>query len=119
MIHGHYIDCVNILDTKEKKIELNKLTNAVAADMESYSIASVAYENGIDCTVIRAISDDVDFKVPYQIIKHTNEFGEIILPNFILSILKHPLDIPALYKLGRGFNKAVTSLEKAANIIIN
>lgn len=47
--------------TNPEKIKwLAKTFNAYAADMESASIGTVCYVNGIDCSIIRSISDTGD-----------------------------------------------------------
>lgn len=115
IINGLYSDCKHLLVTREDKSELYNSTKAVAADMESYAIAKTASQIGISCTIIRAVSDEVDMTIPQTITCHIDQYGETVLPDFALALLKNPLQLYSLIKLGRGFNRAMKSLQKISN----
>ncbi len=117
----HYDALANsheILDTQEKKRQLFDTTNALVADMESYAVANVAKYNQIGCTVIRAVSDNLQQYLPLSASQYVNEYGQPNFPEFYWSLVKKPQDIPAVVKLGLSFNKACNSLKKLSEIFL-
>lgn len=96
----------DVLRTSEHKKNLAKQTTAIAADMESFALAEIASENEIPFTVIRVISDEVDFQLPDIIISALSSAGHFNYAKFFLGLVQKPAEIVGCYELMLKFNKA-------------
>src|SRR5215472_4856454 len=81
----------------EKKRELGKLAEAV--EMESYPILAEAARSGVPAVAIRAVSDAVDFDVPYDFDRARDARGQIRMLGVASQALLRPSGLPALMKL--------------------
>lgn len=87
---------------------------AVALDMESAAVASIAHEAHCPFVAIRAIADPAAMSLPPAILKALNPEGEVVLGILLKHLLSHPWEIPALIKLGWHFNAAQKTLRGVA-----
>ena len=97
----------------EKK-KLFSRTGAIAVDMESASMALFAKRAGVPFMVIRAITDPAEMVIPQSVQNSVDEFGRVRLSRFIQGVIKHPMDLPLLVRLGRNFRAARAVLAKVA-----
>ncbi len=83
----------------EQKRELG--SQAEAVDMESYTILVEAARCGVPAVAIRAISDTVDFDVPYDFERARDARGQIRVMGVVSQVLRRPAGLPNLLKLAR------------------
>ncbi len=111
---GRLIGQSSLLGTPKNKRDLFRKTGAVAADMESAAIASVAREKNIPFVAIRVITDGVDTRIPYAVVKASDDSGIIHPMTYLLTVIKQPKDwIPTL-QLAMDFYRAKKSLKQIA-----
>ena len=97
----------------EKK-RLFSRTGAIAVDMESASMALSAKKARVPFMVIRAITDPAEMVIPQSIQNSVDEFGRVWFSRVIQGVVKHPMDLPLLVRLGRNFRAARAALAKVA-----
>lgn len=78
--------------------------------MESFGVACVAEAHGIPVVAIRVISDTTDRDLPARIDTMIDERGRLNLGGVVRGIVRHPLQIPALIRLGRESRRAAEAL---------
>jgi adenosylhomocysteine nucleosidase len=83
---------------------------AEAVEMESYTILAEAARYGVPSVAIRAISDTVDFDMPYDFERACDAHGQVRIGNILLQALRRPSGLPSLLKLGRDSNLAARQL---------
>jgi adenosylhomocysteine nucleosidase len=81
----------------EEKHQLG--SQAEAVDMESYTILAEAARCGVPAVAIRAVSDTVDFDMPYDFGRARDAQGQIRVMGVITQILRRPSGLPDLLKL--------------------
>jgi adenosylhomocysteine nucleosidase len=74
---------------------------AEAVEMESYTILAEAARYGVPAVAIRAISDTVDFDMPYDFESACDERGHIRIAGIVAQLLRRPAKLPALLTLAR------------------
>jgi len=87
-----------VANVKEKKQLGNE---AEAVEMESYTILAEAARHGVPSVAIRAISDTVDFNIPYNFESATDAHGQIRIGAVVAQVLRRPSGLPALFTLAR------------------
>lgn len=83
----------------EQKRELGNQAEAV--DMESYTILAEAARCGVPAVAIRAISDTVEFDMPYDFERARDSQGQIRVMEVVSQVLRRPSGLPDLLKLAR------------------
>ena len=83
----------------ERKRQLG--SQAEAVDMESYTILAEAARCGVPAVAIRAISDTVDFDMPYDFQRARDAQGQIRVMGVVSQVLRRPSGLPGLLKLTR------------------
>jgi adenosylhomocysteine nucleosidase len=96
------------IDTAEEKKQLSPFAEAV--DMESFATMSVALERNVSCVPVRVISDRFDDDMPTEIDTTIDEHGHVKIGGVIRHVATHPLQIPALIRLGRQSKTAAEAL---------
>lgn len=74
---------------------------ADAVEMESYAILAEAARHGVPAVAIRAISDAMDFDLPYDFSGADDGQGHIRAGKVIWRVLQRPSGFPALLRLAR------------------
>jgi adenosylhomocysteine nucleosidase len=74
---------------------------AEAVEMESYTILAEAARCGVPAVAIRAVSDTVDFEIPYDFEEARDTHGQIRVMGIVWQILRKPSGLPGLVKLAR------------------
>ena len=99
----------HIVRTVEEKAQLAPFADA--ADMESFGVLTAAHAVGRPTVAIRVISDRFDQDIPVDIEMTVDEKRGTIRIGGVLHYLgKHPLQIPALIRLGRNSKTAAEAL---------
>jgi adenosylhomocysteine nucleosidase len=83
---------------------------AEAVEMESYTILAEAARHGVPAVAVRAISDTVDFDVPYDFERVRDARGQIRIGGIVGQVLRHPSGLPALFALARDCRVAARHL---------
>jgi adenosylhomocysteine nucleosidase len=81
----------------EQKRQLG--SQAEAVDMESYTILAEAARRGVPAVAIRAVSDTVEFDMPYDFERARDAKGQIRLMAIASQVLRKPSGLPELLKL--------------------
>jgi adenosylhomocysteine nucleosidase len=97
-----------VIGTAEEKQQLAPFADAV--DMESFATLSVAKQKKLPVVVIRVISDRFDEDMPADISTAVDERGRVNIGGVIKHVATHPLQLPALIRLGRQSHTAAEAL---------
>jgi adenosylhomocysteine nucleosidase len=76
-------------------------SQAQAVEMESYTILAEAARRGVPAVAIRAISDTMDFDMPYDFEQARDAQGQIRVMSVFAQVLRRPTGLPNLLKLAR------------------
>jgi adenosylhomocysteine nucleosidase len=76
-------------------------SDAEAVEMESYTILAEAARYGVPAVAVRAISDTVDFDMPYDFESARDARGHIRVGGIVSQVLRCPSGVPALLRLAR------------------
>ena len=85
-------------------------SRALAADLESGSVARVAAKHNLPFAVLRAICDPAGRTLPPAALKALDQNGRIRFAALLHSVARHPGQIPALIALGREASRARSAL---------
>jgi nucleoside phosphorylase len=108
----HFLSSEKIVATAEEKARLAPFADAV--DMESFAILSVAHERKLSAVAIRVVSDRFDQDVPVDFSATVDEKGRVRIAGVLQKVVFHPINIPALIRLGR---ESKTAAEGLANFL--
>jgi adenosylhomocysteine nucleosidase len=98
----------HVVATREEKKQLAPFADAV--DMESFAIVSVAQRHKKAVVAIRVISDSMRHDVPANVSAMVDEKGQVTIGGVIRYVARHPLQLPALIRLGRDSRTAAEAL---------
>src|ERR1051326_7143001 len=101
-----------VISTAEEKKKLSPFADVV--DMESFTVLSLANEKNVSAVAIRVISDRLDEDMPADVSTTVDEKGQVSIGGVARYIARHPLQLPALIRLGR---KSRTAAEALANFL--
>ena len=113
--HGMLLAHHEIVASAAEKAALAATSLCRAVDLESGAVARVAAKYELPFAVLRAICDDAERDLPPAALAALNEKGAIAITRVALSILSHPLQIPALIALGRDAGRARAALVGRVN----
>jgi len=102
----------HLVSTVEEKARLASFAGAV--EMESFAIASAAHARGLSVVAIRVISDTTERDLPIRIDTMVDERGRVSVGRVVRQVVSHPLQLPALIRLGR---ESKTAAEALANFL--
>ena len=97
-----------------EKAALRARTGAVAIDLESHIVAAAAARAKKPFMVLRAVADPAGFALPPAALVGHDAAGRAALGAVMLSLLRHPRQLPALLRLARDYRAALKSLARAA-----
>jgi adenosylhomocysteine nucleosidase len=98
----------HVIATADEKHRLSPFADAV--DMESFATLSVAKDKELPAVAIRVISDRLDEDMPADIGTTVDEKGRISVRGVAKHLARHPLQVPALFRLGRQSRTAAEAL---------
>ncbi|MGD0191273.1 MAG: hypothetical protein ABSD74_11075 [Rhizomicrobium sp.] len=90
-----------MLTEPDQKRALYRTTNALAVDMESHVAAQYASDHDIPFAALRVVSDEAAHALPPAALKAMKPDGGIDVPAVMGSLLRNPLQLPALIRTGR------------------
>lgn len=93
---------------------LRRASGAVAVDMETAAVASVAAEQGLPWCAVRAIADPAGSRLPVAVQFAVDPWGAPQWPRFLAELALRPVDLLALARLFRYFRAATEALARAA-----
>jgi hypothetical protein len=97
-----------VIDTAEEKKQLSPFADAV--DMESFATLSMAKQKNLPAVAIRVISDRFDEDMPADISTTVDDRGRVKIGGVVKHLATHPLQLPALIRLGRQSHTAAEAL---------
>jgi len=101
-----------VLSARNKQALFTK-TNALAADMESYAVATVANNAGLPFFALRTVCDVATRSIPGEIFDCLNQTGRIRLLHLFKTILLKPSLVSDLLRTKRDFAVALATLGRA------
>jgi len=90
---------------------------ALAVDMESQVAARLAAKRGLKLAVLRVISDDASHALPPAALVAMQPDGGIALGKVLWSLVKNPLQLPALIRTGRHSSRAFQRLLRCRRLL--
>lgn len=96
------------------KRQLHLATRTHAIDLESGGVARVAADRGLAFVAVRAICDPAERDLPPAALCALDDRGGIMLPRVLLSLLRHPGQLPALLRLASDAARARRALAELA-----
>jgi adenosylhomocysteine nucleosidase len=97
-----------VVSTIEEKRQLAPFADAV--EMESFAILSAAQVHKKAVVAIRVISDSVLHDVPVNVNAMVDDKGQVKISGVVRYLAGHPLQLPALIRLGRDSRTAAEAL---------
>jgi len=97
-----------VIATAEEKQQLAPFADAV--DMESFAILSAAKQKNLPAIAIRVVSDRFDEDMPADISATVDQRGRVKIGGIVRHVATHPLQLPALIRLGRESHTAAEAL---------
>lgn len=107
-----------VISTKDEKQKLSTLFPSSLIDMETFYIANLSNEKGIPMISIRLILDNYDELLP-DLSTVLNEKGHIQPVNLIKKILKNPVLIIHLIKLGNKMKVLKKNISDLIELVLN
>jgi len=101
-----------VLSARNKQALFTK-TNAVAADMESAAVATVASNTGLPFFALRTMCDAAARTVPREIFDCLNQAGHVRLLHLFRMLLIRPALVSDLLRTRKDFNAALATLRRA------
>jgi len=98
----------HLVSTTVEKRQLSPFGDAV--EMESFATLSAAKEKSLPAVAIRVISDRFDEDMPVDIDTTVDEKGRVSVRGVAKHLARHPLQVPALIRLGRQSRTAAEAL---------
>ena len=98
----------HVVGTVEEKKQLAPFAGAV--EMESFAIATAAKARGVSMVAIRVVSDTTERDLPIRMDTMVNERGHLRVGGVVRQVVSHPLQLPALIRLGRDSKAAAETL---------
>ena len=98
----------HVVRTSEEKSRLAPFADAV--EMESFGVMSAAKEHHLPCVAIRVISDSLTSDMPVNIDTMIDARGRLSVHGVVKYVVYHPVQLPALLRLGRDSRTAADAL---------
>ncbi len=106
ILQGDILTADTIIPDAESKQTLHDDTGAIAVDMESALIAATAARHNLPAVTVRVIVDEANITVPASILANTDGYGDTAVAGILTAIIRQPVLIRDLLKLGRMFREA-------------
>jgi len=110
VLEGAILGADRVVAAASDKAELGRRFDAKAVDMESHAVAAAAQAAGLPFLVVRACSDRVDRTLPPVALRATAPGGGLRLLPVLVSLARHPRQLPHLMELRRGTKAALAAL---------
>lgn len=106
----------SIVPDAETKAALYLKNGALAVDMESHVAARFAAARGLPLAALRVISDGARHALPPAALVAMKPDGGIAIGRVLGSLLRHPLQVPALIRTARTSNRAFAELLRCRDL---
>jgi adenosylhomocysteine nucleosidase len=106
----------HVVRTVKEKRELAPFADAV--EMESFGVLAAAAAQGKSAVAIRVISDDVRNDMPAIVDTALDDMGNVKIAGVARYVARHPLQLPALIRLGRDSKTAAQALAHFLEVFI-
>ena len=116
-ISGALVEADRVLDSVDDKIRLHRNTGALAADMESATVAGIAGKAQIPFLAIRVISDDLQVSIPRAVTRNMDANGHLKMAGLLFALCRHPGNLAGLVRLAQAFKKARQTLTQCAGYL--
>jgi hopanoid-associated phosphorylase len=103
------------LTTAAAKTDLHRATGAVAVDMESFGVATVAAGVGVPFLAVRAIADPLQRTIPEWLLEGIAEDGTVRPEKIARGLFLRPWTVWALIGLARENGRALRALRRVAS----
>jgi adenosylhomocysteine nucleosidase len=97
-----------VISSAEEKKKLAPFAGAV--EMESFAVLDAAQRRKKSVVAIRVISDSMLHDVPVEVSTMVDEKGQVKIGGVVRYVARHPLQLPALLRLGRDSRTATEAL---------
>lgn len=114
---GLLLGSPEVVASSAEKQQLHVAKGAVAVDMESAAVASVAKAQSLPFLAVRAIADPACMNLPNSVTVAVDERGDVNLPMLLRYALAHPAEFLALARLGKAFYAATNTLRRAVHLL--
>ena len=115
---GILSESLTILHNEAEKLSFHELTRAVACDMESATIGTVALGHNIPFNAIRFVTDDARATIPKSVLLSMDTKGHFNILKFLVNIVRSPGEINQVRQLSRNFTKAKKSMSIIRDILV-
>ena len=116
-VHGMIIGVPTPVAHTDAKRTLFLNTGAVAVDMESHVVASVALAHDLPIIAIRVVTDPAERALPHVALAAMRPNGTIDLVAMICSLIKRPQELPALVRTALDAGAARTTLLHCSQVL--
>jgi adenosylhomocysteine nucleosidase len=103
-----FITANHVVRTIEEKKQLAPFADAV--EMESFGVLSAAALHKRPTVAIRAVSDSLTNDMPAIVDTAVDEHGRVKIGEIVRYVARHPLQLPAIIRLGRESHTAAEAL---------
>ena len=114
-LSGDIVGVDRIIGSAHKRI-LRERTGAIAADMESLTVAQEAGRRGLPMIALRVISDAASDDVPESILRAVDAFGRPRYVALLGALVKVPGDAASAARIRRGFRDACSTISRIAAV---
>ncbi len=115
LLSGAIVGVDRVIGSSDKRI-LRERTGAIAADMESVTVAQEAERRGLPMVALRVISDAANEDVPEALLAAVDAFGRPRYGALLAALVKNPGDVVSVSSLRKGFRQACGTLSRIAAI---
>ncbi|HUC65787.1 MAG TPA: hypothetical protein VMA53_10190 [Stellaceae bacterium] len=109
---GDLLGADAIVASPARKAVLRRESGAVAADLESHHVARAAVASGLPFLVLRAVADPAERALPPAALIELDASGRPALAAVLLSLGRHPLQLPALLRVAADTRRALRALDR-------
>jgi adenosylhomocysteine nucleosidase len=103
-----FLTSESVIRSAQEKAKLAPFADAV--DMESFAILSAAGQHKISAVAIRVISDTSNRDMPIFLDAVVDDRGRVKIGGLLRKVVRHPIQLPALIRLGRDSRTASEAL---------
>ncbi|MFY9991326.1 MAG: phosphorylase [Rhodoplanes sp.] len=116
-VHGAIMGVSAPVARPEDKRALYERTGAVAVDMESHIVASLARRHGIPMAAIRVITDPAERALPACAVSAMRPNGTTDILAMIRSVISRPRELPALVQTALDARAARSTLMRGRKLL--
>ena len=109
---GALVGSAVLVEQPLDKTALNVRHRAVAVDMESHAVATVAQEAGLPLLILRTCSDAAERAFPIAALEAMSPDGSFRLGPVLRAVARKPWVVPGLLRLGMETRHALTTLKR-------